>query len=64
MTLIITINLILSAIVFAGIMTLISRTILTSRPAAAAAPARGDRPRERSFERRGLGARFELDPRT
>jgi hypothetical protein len=59
MTFTIVINLMLSAIVFATIIILISRTILPSRPT----PARGDRLRERSTERRGLGARLELDSR-
>jgi hypothetical protein len=63
MTLAITINLILSAIVFAAIITLISRSILSSRPTSAAIPARAQRARGRFSVRPGLGARVGLDSR-
>jgi hypothetical protein len=63
MTLAITINLILSAIVFAAIITPISRSILSSRPHPAAIPARAQKARGRSFQRPGLGARVGLDSR-
>jgi hypothetical protein len=61
MTLAITINLILSALVFAAIVHLLSRSMLSSRPTPAAKPARTEKAHELSSDRPGLAARFGLD---
>jgi hypothetical protein len=61
MTLAITINLILSAIVFAAVVHLLSRSMLSSHPTPAAKPVRIQKAHKLSSDRPGLRARSGLD---
>jgi hypothetical protein len=61
MTLAITINLILSAIVFAAVVHLLSRSMVSSRPTPAAKPVRIEKAPKLSSDRSGLRTRSGLD---